>query len=189
MSTVDKRRLSDALKLIGKKTTTFESAWGQCLQDPSPLLKLCVSGVGDIPLPVSLTVFHICFVTKKEITSFTFQDIERVRKASSASTESKETLQLDASSLISFEPANFLQSGVSSLASKAISQLGINPQVIATEAHLEKLSLVPPGGSVGPRCIVEREPGKSTLIQSFLRLLLSFWPNRNVCYNDSPNPS
>ena len=179
MSTVDKRRLSDALKLIGKKTTTFESAWGQCLQDPSPLLKLCVSGVGDIPLPVSLTVFHICFVTKKEITSFTFQDVERVRKASSASTESKETLQLDASSLISFEPANFLQSGVSSLASTAISQLGINPQVIATEAHLEKLSLVPPGGSVGPRCIVEREPGKSTLIQSFLRLLL--FSSKQVC--------
>lgn len=70
------------------------------------------------------------------------------------------TLQIDASRVISFTPASFLQNGVSSVASMAVCQLGINPGVVSFEAHLDKLSLFPPGGHVKPFCVTEREPGK-----------------------------
>lgn len=58
MSMVDKRRLSDALKPDRKKPTLFEFAWGHCIDD-DVLLGLCISGVGDIPVPISLMVFSL----------------------------------------------------------------------------------------------------------------------------------
>lgn len=56
MSFVDKRRLAEALKLNGKKPSVFEFAWAECLDEPI-LSSISLSEVGDIPVPISLTVF------------------------------------------------------------------------------------------------------------------------------------
>lgn len=58
MSIVDKRRLAEALKLNGKKPHTFEIAWGECLYE-RVLLTLSLTDVGDVHLPISLTVLAL----------------------------------------------------------------------------------------------------------------------------------
>lgn len=58
MTLVDKRRLSEALKLTDQKISAFDFAWGHYLEE-NVLLSLCVTGVGDITVPVSLTVFTL----------------------------------------------------------------------------------------------------------------------------------
>ena len=67
--------------------------------------------------------------------------------------------EIDAQS-VNFSPQNFLQSGISSLAATAMCHLGINPGILAIEAHLDKLSLIPPGGCMKSICVLKREPGK-----------------------------
>lgn len=56
MSLVDKRRLAEALKLNGKKPTVLKFAWSECL-DESILFTLSLADVGDVCVPISLTVF------------------------------------------------------------------------------------------------------------------------------------
>ena len=55
MSLVDKRRLSEALNLKGKKLSTFNFAFSHPLEE-DVLVSLCISGVGVIPVPISLVV-------------------------------------------------------------------------------------------------------------------------------------
>lgn len=112
-----------------------------------------------------------------------FQDIDRLEKAfsqapsscgvsSALGTQTKQPLQIDASKTVSFTPASFLQNGVCSVVSMAVCQLGINPGVVSFEAHLDKLSLFPPGGYVEPLYVTEREPGKHFEIR-YLGICLS----------------
>ncbi|KAI9552309.1 hypothetical protein GHT06_022673 [Daphnia sinensis] len=148
MTLVDKRRLSEALKLTDKKISAFDFAWGHYLEE-SVLLSLCVTGVGNITVPISLT------------------DIERLKKAKELehhvagnvdSLTDTKTMQIDAQSVV-FTPSNFLQSGISALSSTAMRHLGINPGVLAMETHLDKLSFTPPGGRLEPSFVLKRQPG------------------------------
>lgn len=84
---------------------------------------------------------------------------EIVHSVDGMNTETVQLLKVDASNLVSFSPSNFLQSGVASLACTATCHLGIYSGVLATEAHLDKLSLIPPGGCIEPFCVMETEPG------------------------------
>ena len=55
MSLVDKRRLTEALNLNGKKLSTFNFAFSHPLEE-DVLESLCISGIGVIPVPISLVV-------------------------------------------------------------------------------------------------------------------------------------
>lgn len=58
MTLVDKRRLAEAVKPNCKTILVFNFAWSHYL-DENVLQSLCISGVGDIAVPISSMVFNI----------------------------------------------------------------------------------------------------------------------------------
>lgn len=68
-------------------------------------------------------------------------------------------MHIDAQSVV-FTPASFPHSGMTSLSSIALHHLGVNPDVLAIETHLDKLSFIPPDGSLEPSFVLKRQPGK-----------------------------
>lgn len=66
MSLVDKGRLAEALKLNGKKASTFDFAFSHSL-DEDVLQSLCVSEVGIIPVPISLMVYSVIDLIKEQL--------------------------------------------------------------------------------------------------------------------------
>lgn len=74
--------------------------------------------------------------------------------------QEKNFIEIEAMKLTSFMPTSFLQNEISSLASTVICRLGINPGVVSVEAHLQNLSIFPPGGYMKPRCVNQTEPGE-----------------------------
>ncbi len=102
------------------------------------------------------------------------QDIERLKSATELELsieghtnpmmgKTTQIREIDAQS-VNFFPQNFLQNGISSLAATAMCHLGINPGILAIEAHLDKLTFIPPGGCMKPACVLKREPGKMILL-------------------------
>lgn len=169
MSLVDKGRLTEALKLNGKKASTFDFAFSRPL-DEDVLQSLSVNEVGVIPVPISLMVYSVIVLIKEQLNekkSFLLQDIERLKsdievelsiEGDTNPTIDTQIREIDAQS-VNFFPENFLQNGISSLAATAMCHLGINPGILAIEAHLDKLTFIPPGGCMKPACVLKREPG------------------------------
>jgi hypothetical protein len=66
MSLVDKGRLAEALKLNGKKASTFDFAFSRPL-DEDVLQSLSVNEVGAIPVPISLMVYSVIVLIKEQL--------------------------------------------------------------------------------------------------------------------------
>lgn len=135
------------------------------------------------------------------------QDIERLKSDTEVElsieggtnpTIDTQIREIDAQS-VNFFPENFLQNGISSLAATAMCHLGINPGILAIEAHLDKLTFIPPGGCMKPACVLKREPGIQSLyyfgtdihktFKLFVFFFIMFWLFRHVCKYDFANPN
>ncbi len=66
MSLVDKGRLAEALKLNGKKSSTFDFAFSRPL-DEDVLQSLSVNEVGVIPVPISLMVYSVIVLIEEQL--------------------------------------------------------------------------------------------------------------------------
>lgn len=71
-----------------------------------------------------------------------------------------EILELDASELVPFAPANCPNNGLLSLVTFIMSHFGIVPGVVSIVAHPDILFMIPPGGCLKPKLLMKKEPGK-----------------------------
>ena len=61
MSYVDKKRLTDAVKLNRKSSKNLEFAWGHKLDEIDIVSSISSNEIGGIPVPISLKVHFFIF--------------------------------------------------------------------------------------------------------------------------------